>query len=172
MPPLPQLKIWATTVVFAWNPSGVHWVAVRAAIDEGEKSITVYDSFRGTQGHPTTWRCAKLLPKFCALIGLNHPPFQGRWPDASLCYLPYQRRDDCGILITWACRLLLAGGVELPYVENGSQFANAMRPKLLGEIRAAINGDPLDTWDRLHQAKLDEIFRQEADDIKDCTKIN
>jgi hypothetical protein len=143
------IKAAATTIVFPWNPSGVHWVLVVAtALPGAARVVQVYDTYNARgQRHQATWRHTSVLPLFLVLLGLCHPVFHGVWPSTvTQGRTVRQRGDDCGVFTVWTARHLLSGS-HIPDTTNALGLADVFRTRYVGAIRSAIEGTPVDEWD-------------------------
>jgi hypothetical protein len=109
------IKAAATTIVFPWNPSGVHWVLVVAtALPGAARVVQVYDTYNARgQRHQATWRHTSVLPLFLVLLGLHHPVFHGVWQQ-------YPRHNKCPRLGRCTPHAI-CGGNQISHRRNASR---------------------------------------------------
>ncbi|KAF2827980.1 hypothetical protein CC86DRAFT_405010 [Ophiobolus disseminans] len=164
-----------SAVLFPWNPTGTHWVLVKASVIAGERKIGIYDSMRRGK-HAGTWRRREIVPIFLQLIGEYHTLFEGSWTHVEIYStdMVEQDHDDCGILAVWAARELLIGTQILPEIRSAARPATVQRTHFLAQIRAAVDGSPPDMYELNYIDRLNWVNEKtsEADsddeNARDC----
>lgn len=147
----PSLKN-TDAMVGIWNPTNTHWVMFVASAAGEERSITLYDS---CSRHSSTWKKTNMLPLVMELMGRFHPEFQGEWPEVIQERKTIrQKADDCGPFSIYGARCILAGK-KIEVHKKSKAFGRHLRTKYVGEIRALIEGDPFDQYDRFADAIWD-----------------
>jgi len=144
----PFLSEGVETVLFPYNPTGRHWIIIKAS-NSPIRTIIVYDSFRiGSDCHEGTWECAtQELQAFMTLLGYYHPAFFGDWPIPVLGPCVKQHCDDCGIFAIHNCRALLSDAVPMSMdIGDPTDYARRYRVHYLGEFLAMLEDKPLDTY--------------------------
>lgn len=135
--------------MFPYNPTGQHWVLVKASTYEG-RSLVVYDSYDVfNEYHEPTWDCAvKELQLLMFVLGFYNPAFANHWPVPVLAPCVKQHLHDCGVFVIDNCRSLL--GDILPESEDigdPDRLAGDLRARYLGEFRAMLEGNPLEIYE-------------------------
>lgn len=144
----PHLSECVETILFPYNPTGRHWIIIKAS-NSPIRTIIAYDSFRiGSECHEGTWECAtQELQAFMTLLGYYHPAFFGDWPIPVLGPCVKQHCDDCGIFAIHNCRALLSDAVPMSMdVGDPTDYARRHRVHYLGEFLAMLEDKPLDTY--------------------------
>lgn len=155
----PQIKDTATKLVVPWCVAGMHWVVFTAEVRGDNRTITLFDS-KGE--YKPTMGSLHLIPLIMDLVGVFHPRFSGPWNvEIQHGETLLQRRDDCGVATAYACRSLLAGHEPL-VPANSDAFLQHLRTLYLGKIRAALEGQPSDTYYALAGEHDDEVPYQES----------
>jgi len=97
------------------------------------------------------------------LMGRFHHEFEGEWPRViQQGKTIRQKAADCGPFSIYGARCILAGK-KIEVHKKSKTFGRHLRTKYVGEIRALIQGDPFDQYDRF----ADAIWDANRDDSGD-----
>ncbi|KAH4107053.1 hypothetical protein HBI18_046530 [Parastagonospora nodorum] len=155
------IKAKATTLLFPWNPSGVHWVLVVAEIaSNGVRNIQILDTINNAgRRHQATWRQTGVLGLFLELLGQYHHTFSGAWPKSvSPGFTVRQVDDDCGVFTVWNARHILLGQ-EIPDTLDAFELASLLRTSYIGSVRSAIEGSGVYVWDETQSAEYGALVQ-------------